>query len=406
MNRRIVCGLVLSACLTLVGCKTAEEITAPEYDKPLPPGAHALRKITDPAMIPDITFACYETKDLRDSIDRSLSYLSKPSSKQFFPVGDITHERTVASLKALAQLMDSGLYGRQLSTAILSRFEFYQSVGCDDRGTVLFTGYYTPIFEGSLTPSEKYKYPLYKMPADLVKDEKGEILGQKQPDGSVRPYPSRRQIEESGMLKGQEIAWLTNPYEVHIAHVQGSAILRTPEGEQITLGYAANNGHDYNSVAQQMIKDGVIPKQGMSLSAMIKYFESNPHQVNKYVYQNPRYVFFQIGSGTPRGCLNECVTPMRTIATDKSIYPRAGISFLKTTLPRQVGGIIRKAPYTGFALDQDAGGAIRAPGRCDVYMGVGDTAGQMAGQVWEEGKLYYLFIKPGLMSAYVPGASQ
>ena len=32
--------------------KTAQEIEAPQYDKPLPPGAHALRKITDPDMIP------------------------------------------------------------------------------------------------------------------------------------------------------------------------------------------------------------------------------------------------------------------------------------------------------------------------------------------------------------------
>ncbi len=405
MMRKVVYGLVLSACITIVGCKTAEEITAPQYDNPLPPGQYALRKITDPAMIPDITFACYETKDLRDCIDRSLSYLSKPSSQQFFPMADITHERTVASLKALAQLMDSGLYGRELSAAIMSRFEFYQSVGCDDRGTVLFTGYYTPIFDGSMTPSDKYRYPLYKQPQDLVKGPNGEILGQKLSDGSIRPYPDRREIEQSGMLKGQELAWMADPFEVYIAHVQGSAILRTPDGQQVTLGYAANNGHEYRSVGQQMIKDGIVPAQGMSLKAMIEYFKANPQQVDKYVYQNPRYVFFRSDSGNPRGCLNECVTEMRTIATDKSIYPRGAISFLKTKLPRQTAGVIRKAPYTGFTLDQDAGGAIRAPGRCDVYMGVGDTAGQMAGQVYEEGKLYYLFIKPELVSTYVtPGS--
>jgi len=50
-------------------------------------------------------------------------------------------------------------------------------------------------------------------------------------------------------------------------------------------------------------------------------------------------------------------------------------------------------PYTGFALDQDTGGAIRAPGRCDVYMGIGDDAGRLAGQTYQEGKLYYLFLK-------------
>jgi membrane-bound lytic murein transglycosylase len=45
-------------------------------------------------------------------------------------------------------------------------------------------------------------------------------------------------------------------------------------------------------------------------------------------------------------------------------------------------------------LDQDTGGAIRAAGRCDVYMGEGDEAGQLAGQTYQEGRLYYLFAKP------------
>jgi membrane-bound lytic murein transglycosylase A len=134
---------------------------------------------------------------------------------------------------------------------------------------------------------------------------------------------------------------------------------------------------------------------------MIDYFKAHPQQVNKYIYQNPRYVFFQTDSGNPRGCLNEPVLPMRSIATDKSIYPRAALAVIKSKLPRDIGGAVRKAAYTGFALDQDAGGAIRAPGRCDVYMGVGDTAGRMAGQVYEEGKLYYFFIKPGLMGPYL-----
>lgn len=50
--------------------------------------------------------------------------------------------------------------------------------------------------------------------------------------------------------------------------------------------------------------------------------------------------------------------------------------------------------FEGFALDQDTGGAIRAAGRCDIYMGEGDEAGQLAGQTYQEGRLYYLFAKP------------
>ncbi|MCI0499746.1 MAG: MltA domain-containing protein [Planctomycetales bacterium] len=398
MKQRIFFVAVVSACLVMVGCKSAQKVEAPDYNKPLPPGQYALRKITDPAMIPDMTFACYNLKDMREGIHNSLSYLSKPSSKQFFPMADITHDRAVASLKAMAELLDSGLYGKDLQAALRSKFEVYQSVGCDDKGTVLFTGYYTPIFDGSLTPSDKYRYPLYKQPQDLVKNEKGDILGQRMPDGSLRKYPARKEIEQSGMLKGQEIAWLADPFEVYIANVQGSALLRTPDGTMVTLGYAANNGHEYRSIGRQMIQDGVVPASGLSLKAMIDYFKANPQQVEKYIYLNPRYVFFRTDSGNPRGCLNEPVLAMRSIATDKAIYPRASVTFLKTRLPRPTaGGAVQKASYTGFALDQDAGGAIRAPGRCDVYMGVGDGAGKMAGQVYEEGKLYYLFIRPDLM---------
>lgn len=401
MKLKTTAYLILVACLMLSGCKTAQEIEAPQYDKPLPPGAHALRKITDPSMIPNMMFACYELKDLREGIHNSLSYMSKPSSKQFFPLADITHDRVVASLRAFDELLESGLYGRELEKAIRGRFDVYQSVGCDDLGTVLFTGYYTPIFDGSLKPSEKYKYPLYKQPVDLVKNDKGEILGQKMPDGSIKLYPDRRQIEESGMLKGQEIAWLTDPFEVYIAHVQGSAILRTPDGKKVTLGYAATNGHEYNSVATLLINDGLVPAEGMSLKAMIDYFKANPGKVNEYVYRNPRYIFFRTDTGNPRGCLNEPVIPYRSIATDKSIYPRASLAFLKTRLPKAIGESISKNAFTGFVLDHDAGGAIRAPGRCDVFMGIGDTAGRMAGQVYEEGQLYYLFLKPGLMGPYL-----
>jgi membrane-bound lytic murein transglycosylase A len=150
-----------------------------------------------------------------------------------------------------------------------------------------------------------------------------------------------------------------------------------------------------------MIDDGIFPASGMSLKAMIDYFKANPQKVSEYTRLNPRFTFFRVGTGNPCGSLNEPVIAFRSIATDKSIYPRGCLAFLKTVLPRPVGSQVRKTAYTGFALDQDTGGAIRAPGRCDVYMGIGDQAAQMAGQTYEEGNLYYLFLKPGLMGSYV-----
>jgi membrane-bound lytic murein transglycosylase A len=184
--------------------------------------------------------------------------------------------------------------------------------------------------------------------------------------------------------------------------VQGSAKIRLPDGNLITIGYAANNGYEYHGIAEQLVKDGIIPRDKLSLSAMIEYFKKNTSLVTKYTQFNPRFVFFRIGEGAPHGSINEPVIPLRTIATDKSIFPRACLAFITTTLPRSVGNGIYQDPYKGFALDQDAGGAIRAPGRCDVYMGEGDIAGKLAGQTYQEGRLYYLFLKPAYRSTVPP----
>ena len=69
-----------------------------------------------------------------------------------------------------------------------------------------------------------------------------------------------------------------------------------------------------------------------------------------------------------------------------------------------VGDSIYHDPYSGFALDQDTGGAIRAPGRCDIYLGQGDDAGKLAGQTYKEGRLYYLFLKPEVLAS-IPSSS-
>lgn len=387
--------LLLLLLTITIGCRAPGEpiIARPAYDRPLLPGQQALRKITNPLYIPDFTLASLDLHGLKPAIENSLNYLRKSSSKQYFPVSGITHQQAVDSLEAFMGLLDSGLRGADLNTAIRDKFDVYMSVGCDNRGTVLYTGYYTPIFEGSFKPGERFRYPLYKQPEDLVKGPDGEIFGRRGSDGKIRPYPPRAVIEDDMLFRGSELVWLGSQFEVYIAHVQGSAKIRLSNGEIRTVGYAANNGHEYKSIVEELVKDGRISSSQISLAAMIAYFENHPDQVPKYTQMNPRFVFFREEEGEPRGSLNEPVTPNRTIATDKSIFPRGCLTFISTTLPKITIGQVVLQPYSGFALDQDTGGAIRAPGRCDIYIGQGDTAGELAGRIYQEGKLYYLFLK-------------
>ncbi len=395
-------ALIVSVIAGVTGCQR-KVVSEPDYDRQLRPGEKALRKITDPSKIPDITIACYNLDDLQEAVGRSINYMSKPSSTEFFPMSGITHAKVMASLVELDRMLASGMRGTELKLAILRKFDFYTSVGWDGSGDVLFTGYYTPIFDGSLKRTEKYKYPLYSQPKDLVKGPKGQILGRRLPGGNIVPYPTRKEISNSNMLAGKEIAWLESPFESYIAHVQGSAKVRLDNGEMVTLGYSANNGHEYRSVSRLMVQSGAIPSHKLSLSAMIDYFKAHPQKVEEFTNQNPRFVFFQRSSGPPRGSLNEPVTTMRTIATDKDIYPRASVTFVSAELPRMVGPRMFTGMYTGFFLDQDTGGAIRAPGRCDVYMGVGEQAGRLAGQTYRQGRLYYLFLKDRYLTGSATG---
>ena len=398
MKIKILLYLLFLVMTIIVGCKAPQRIEEayiekPSYDTPLLPGQNALRKITNPVEIPDFTLACLNLDELKPAIERSLNYLSKPSSEQFFPVSGITHGLAVKSLKAYLALLDSEMSVEELNAAIRDRFDVYMSVGCDNRGTVLFTGYYTPVFDGSFERDARFKYPLYKQPEDLVKDSYGEVLGRGGAEGATRPYPSRAVIENSNMLRGKELIWLSDPFEAYIAHVQGSAKIKLPDGQLTTVGYAAHNGHEYQSVAKALVSENRISSSRMNLTTLIDYFKAHPDEVPKYTQRNPRFIFFRKEQGEPRGSLNEVVTPMRTIATDKAIFPRGSLVFISTVLPQIENYRVTTKSYQGFTLDQDTGGAIRAPGRCDVYMGQGETAGRLAGGTYQEGRLYYLFLK-------------
>lgn len=363
-----------------------------DYGRPLPPGQLALRKIP-PEMYPDFSRGFYNRGGLEEAIRYSLAYLARPSSQRYFPYGDISHSRAVASLKAFLDVLRAARSPQELDEIIRQRFDVYQSVGWDNNGTVYYTGYYTPIFEGRKQREGPFQYPLYSLPPDLVKDPEGMTLGRKLTDGALGRYYTRREIEEQGLLRGLEIAWLKDPFEAYVVSVQGSAKLRLADGSFYELGYAGNNGHTYSPIADALIADGAFSRNELSLQRLMRYFRENPQQIARYTRLNDRFIFFKETSGGPFGSINVPVTPYRSIATDKEVFPRACLAFLDTALPVAQNGAVETVDYAAFALDQDTGGAIRAAGRCDVYFGIGGGAESLAGRTGAEGHLYYIFLK-------------
>ncbi len=365
-----------------------------------PPASSPALVLSSESDIPELSAALGgDRTGLLVALDRSLAWFERPPSQDYFPMYGVSHSRAWASVYAFRELAEEYASPSEFGRRIETEFDFFSSVGSDGRGTVLFTGYYSPTFEGSRVRTATFRYPLYRLPEDLVKEAAtGEILGRRSGDRIV-PYPERAVIEESGMLAGTELVWLRSQWEVYLVHVQGSAALSLPDGSVLHVGYAGNNGHPYVSPARELLADGRINEAELSLDEVEAYFVAHPEDLDPYLWRNPRFIFFREEKSTnwPLGSLGVPVTPLRTIATDKELFPPGGVTLVVTQAIDASG---RLRPFEQLMLDQDRGGAILSPGRVDIYFGIGHQAEERAGGEYFEGKLYYLFLKPERVSVW------
>jgi membrane-bound lytic murein transglycosylase A len=365
--------------------------TMDDYNRPLAPGESALMPV-DIATMPDIPLRPEDRAGLLAAIEHSLTWLGLPVSSHKYPVSGISKDQVVRSLQALSQLARDAHDEQEFNREIKRRFRALMSVGCDRRGTVLFTGYYTPIFDASLTATAEFRYPVYKRPDDLLSaTSQDQPSLQQQPGGVTRPYPTRNELETSHALNGHELVYFRDPYEAYVVEVQGSAKVRLNGGQMMDIGFNGTNGQPYHPIAQDLVTEGKIKAADLSLATVRAYFHAHPAELPGYTARNPRVIFFSRTSGGPFGSLGQAVTRDITVATDKSIFPPGAPCLAATAIATQPGD--RGSATAGLRLDQDTGGAIRAPGRCDLYMGEGDAAERRAGSQFAEGRLYYLILR-------------
>lgn len=381
----------LALLAALAGCSSTDK----DYGRALPPGMLALEKITDPAQYPDFGPGFADRDSLVEAIDASLAYYAKPSSQKYFPYLDISHERAVASLHEFREVLMTCSSGAELNARIVERFEVYRSIGWDGSGDMLFTGYCEPIYEASFERTDRFRFPIYGRPEELVKDEEGMPIGWRRGDG-IGTSPRRKEID-SGCLAGRglELVWLADPFDCYVVQVQGSARFRMTDGTEMQVGYAGKTEYPYVSIGKLLVRDGKIERKDLCLRRIREHFRQHPEDLATYIQENDCYVFFQQNSGGPYGSLNVKVTPYRSLATDKSVFPRGAVAYAVTSLPAMTHG--RRTgdrPFTQFIMDQDTGGGIRSAGRGDIFLGTGPDAEAMAGTVSDEGRLYYIFVKP------------
>lgn len=348
-----------------------------------------------------------DQESLRTALGRSVYYLEKLPPEQI--VGEqprqFTAREVVESLLAFDQLLDRRDCRDCWKDNFRDQFDLIPSSTDPDVETVLFTGYYQPVLEGSLVPTAEYAYPIYATPADLIVTEEATFTSSMAPGktvgrldgGNLVPYYTRREIDELGSLRGRgyEIAWVKNPIDLFFLHIQGSGILQLEDGRRLLIGYAGANGRPYRSIGRLLIDRGKIPPEEMSMQRLRQYLVDYPEEQSEIFSYNESYVFFRFLEEGPLGSLEVPLTPGRSLATDSRLFPKGALAFIITERPvvDAAGQLVGWQPFARFVLNQDTGGAIRGPQRADLYFGTGVEAEAEAGYMNRPGKLYFLSLK-------------
>jgi membrane-bound lytic murein transglycosylase A len=356
-----------------------------------------------------------EVEALVRAIDNSLRYFEKietgaeaqqQSAMIFFGEEQVPVFRIKESLLDFkAKLSEDGLSERFFHY-VRQNYRFYRSAVKD----VLFTGYFEADLRGSLTPTPVYRYPLYRTPGDLYRLDLASfsffqeyrglprlLRGRLVEDRTMVPYYTREEIDYGGKLTGRglEIVWIDNPIDVFFLHIQGSGIVELDGGGTLRVNYDESNGHPYFAIGRLLVEREVLSLEQASMQSIRGYLEAHPEEVKEILITNPSYVFFREVKEGPMGSLGVPVTPFRSIATDRYLFPRGALCYIETQLPvfDEQEQVVGWQAYSGFVLNQDTGGAIRGPGRVDLFSGYGKDSRLIAGHLKQTGTFYFLIKK-------------
>lgn len=267
----------------------------------------------------------------------------------------------------------------------------------------LFTGYYEPEAQGSLKQVGPYQVPIYRKPPELRALDSQEQASTGLSYGILRNnkahgFATREEIEKGALAgRGLEIVWLKSWVDAFFIHVQGSGRIRLENGDVVRLAYAAKNGQTYTGIGGVLLDRGIATPQTMSMQVLREWMADHPEEARALMWNNKSFIFFreievsdnQLGA---LGAQQVNLTPLRSLAVDRSIWMFGTPIWLDTTTPPESSGGAK--PFQHLMIAQDTGTAIKGYVRGDVYRGWGDEAALTAGHMKS----------PGHMTAFLPHA--
>ena len=277
-----------------------------------------------------------------------------------------------------------------------SQFLPWALVNADGSRSGLITGYYEPILKGSRSKNGAYRYPAFGPPDDMIVVELAELypelkhmrLRGRLEGRKLVPYFSRSEWTPQESKRSPEaLLWIDDPIDLFFMQIQGSGQVQLTDGSRVRLNYADQNGHPYRSIGRWLIERGELKAEQASMQGIKSWARAHPSRLTELLNANPSLVFFRElpveGSG-PQGAMGLALTPERSLAIDPRHVPLGAPIWLATTRPNSEQILAR------LMLGQDTGGAIRGVVRADFYWGSGVEAGNQAGKMRQQGRMWLL----------------
>jgi len=275
---------------------------------------------------------------------------------------------------------------------IVKNFSPYIINNEEDENTGLLTGYYEAQINASYTKSDRYKYPIYATPKDLVTVDLSRIypelkhynLRGRLEGNKLVPYYSR---EESQLhdINATVLCYCDSKIDKFFLEIQGSGIAHLDDNSSIHLSYSNKNGYKYRAIGKYLVSHGEMQVSEVSLQSIRKWLVEHPSRVDEVLNFNKSLIFFSKTKRAITGALGIELTPKRSIAVDKKYLSLGSMLYLRADL--------KNSKINKIVFAQDTGSAIKGEVRADLFVGSGAEALSLAGHLKAPLKLWIILPK-------------
>lgn len=314
--------------------------------------------------------------NLESALRESIQHFKRlPKDNKFrFGEKEFTNEEILLSFSNLQSIIHN-TPDDQIKSEIEKYFQYIELRPSTDLPTI--TGYYEVRIRGKNKQEGEFQYPALTPP----------ISDPSYPENPKHFHRDKWNQKPIWEKYSKPIVFLRLT-DLHLAQLEGSALVEMETNEKFRINYAEDNGKDYISPSVHL--HGICPSlKPYHLSNCI---QSRPKEVTEAILKNPRYIFFhkellldgdknQYHLG-PKGSGGIRLVAYRSVAMDINIP--LGLPVLLSFQSD------KELVNNRLVFVHDRGNAITGVGRLDYYLGSENGVEEEANNLLTKGKVVLL----------------